>query len=279
MTTPDDSARVTRPEPARTGPIRGVLQPLPEAPAATGPGPAGPVPTGSEPALPPVPSDPVSESVAHAVRVGYDVVAANIKEGRMAAQRFRQGEYNVRDVPRDLNAMTMRLVHLARDLSATTFDVVEQLLKDPNLPGAAAETRRESAPSLRPVAPVAPPFHPTPAHPAAGHPRNHEPALVPLTCVFTGSRPAVLKAARVSRPDRPTHPEQLSTTPLTSTAPGARPIGGITFAAAAGGAGLIAQAPIPDDQAAGVYSGLIYAPSADTPLGFITIEVLAEGAG
>jgi hypothetical protein len=266
MTTPDDSPRVARPEPARTAPIRGVLQPLP---------PPTPAPPAPPPAYDPA-HDPVSESVAHAVRTGYDVVAANIKEGRIAAKRFRQGEYNVRDVPRDLNTMTLRLVHLARDLSATTFEVLEQLLKDPNLPGAPAGAPQAAAPSLRPAAPVAPPFHPNPGAPGAGPSAPPPPAFVTLTCLFVGARPAVLRKAQVSRPDRPTHPEQLSLTPLTAATAGGDPIGGVTFAAADGGGGLVVTVPIPDDQPPGVYSGLIYAPAADTPIGFLTIEVLAE---
>jgi hypothetical protein len=273
MTTPDDSPRVTRPEPARTAPVRGALQPLPEAPPAPGSPDPGP-PTG----------DRVSESVAHAVRTGYDVVAANIKEGRIAAQRFRQGEYNVRDVPRDLNAMSLRLLHLARDLSATTFEIIEQLLRDPNLPGAATGSRREAAPTPRPAAPVAPAFHPTPAHaaPAAqavqAVPPHATPAFVALTCQISGSRSAVVKAAQVSRPARPIHPEQMTTAPLTATTDGGRPIGGVSFTPAPGGAGLIAEIPIPDDQPAGVYSGVIFAAGSETPLGFLAIEVLAQAA-
>jgi hypothetical protein len=279
MTTLDDpnaipgAARVTRPDPGRTQPIRSAVEPSPAAAE-----PAAPVAHAAAAEW----DDTVSESVAHAVRAGYDVVAANIKEGRLAAKRFRQGDYTVRDVPRDLNTMTLRLVHLARDLSATTFDVLEQLLKDPNLAGAGSHVR-EGAPVVRPVAPVAPGFHPAPGPavkasaqapaPHHVHPATPAPATVALTCAFTGGRGARMTGAAVSRPVRPTHPDQLAMTPMTAVTPGAKAIGGVTFTAAGGGAGLIAHIEIPDDQAPGVYSGLIFAPSADAPLGFVSIEV------
>jgi hypothetical protein len=285
MTTPDGSApepmapdapRVTRPEPDRDGPIRGGPAPAAAAPAVT---PATAHVVGAPPPLAHV-DDGVSEEIAHAVRLGYDVVAANIKEGRIAAKRFRQGEYNVRDVPRDLNAMTLRLLHLARELSTTTFDVVEHLLRDPNLPGsvaaaaaAASPARHAAAPSVRPV-PTAPGFHPTPATAAAAPPATSEPPLVSLTCVFTGSRQAVVKTAMLSRPSRPTLPEQLAATPLAAATAGLAPIGAVSFAAAVGADGVVATIPIPDGQPAGIYSAMIFAPSSDAPLGFVSIEVL-----
>jgi hypothetical protein len=282
MTTPDLGApHVSRPEPERTGPIRGGPAPA-AAPAAPAAAAAEPI-VGTAPPLAHV-EDGVSEEIAHAVRLGYDVVAANIKEGRLAAKRFRQGEYNVRDVPRDLNAMTLRLLRLARDLSATTFDVVEHLLRDPNLPGSSAG-ERHAAPSVRPV-PTAPAFHPTPGTGApaartaaaaskAAPPATSEPPLVSLTCAFTGTRQATVKTAMLSRPARPTLPEQLAVTPLTPATPGSPPIGGVAFSAQSGGDGLVATIPIPDAQPAGIYSAMIFAPTSDAALGFLSIEILA----
>ena len=48
------------------------------------------------------PDPKVSDAVAHAVKMGYDVITENIRQGREAAERFRQGEYSVREVPGDL---------------------------------------------------------------------------------------------------------------------------------------------------------------------------------
>ena len=105
----DEPARVKRPDPAQTGPKRSALPDPPDKLGA---------------------DSTINESVAHAVRTGYEVVSENIRLGREAAERFRHGKYNIRDVPNDLNTATMRVLILARELSTTTFDVCARLLKE-----------------------------------------------------------------------------------------------------------------------------------------------------
>jgi hypothetical protein len=242
----DDAARVRRAMPARTAPIRS---------------------DAALPSAPPSPHDdvPISESVARTVRLGYDVVAENIKQGRIAAERFRHGEYNIRDVPGDVEVLTKRMLDLARDLTTTTFDVVERLLKDAHVGDRAAK------------APKAPPFRATPASaapkrrgaaasaPAAG------PEL-PVKCVFTGKRKAAVRSALLSRPVQPVLPEsQLSIDALKSS-DGAAAIIGVTFAA--DGAGLCITIPIAADLPAGTYSGLVCAEGSPWALGVLAIEVL-----
>src|SRR5690348_11606259 len=108
MTTPevDAAARVRRAKPARSEPIR-----------------SGSVASGAYSGAAAPPPDPsIRESVAQSVRMGYDVIAENIRQGREAAAKFRQGEYNIRDVPHDAEMMISRVIHLARELSTTTFE-------------------------------------------------------------------------------------------------------------------------------------------------------------
>ncbi len=286
MTTPEDAspARVTkhprarRPDPERTGPIRGGA-------FAAAPPSAPPAPAAIGLQSPVAADDPISEAVAHTVRTGYDVVSANIKAGRMAASRFRQGDYNIRDVPGDVGAMSRRLLHLAREVSATSFDVIEQFLANPGVTGGPAKGAAGGPTPPPGSAGTAPPFFPTPAWvaptAATAAPRPAPPAAVksaapptvPLSCEFSGSAKATVTSAMLSRPSRPTHPDQLSTTPLAAKSGGAPAISGVAFVADAAGEGVVAHIAIPDGQPAGVYATMIYAPSSDTPLGFLSIEI------
>jgi hypothetical protein len=209
------------------------------------------------------------------VQLGYRVIGENIDQGRAAAQQFRAGQYNVRDVPHDLNQMTLRLLSLTRELSVTAYDILERVLQDPNFPGAVP--RAASPP--RDGTPKPPPFYAAatassrPAGPAPGDPR--EPATpapaatVELSCNFIGNRPAVLRAASLARPDAPT-PLLLSA--LAALDASVRPISPVTFSAADGG-GVVANITIADEQPAGLYSGVICAADTQIALGVLTIEI------
>jgi hypothetical protein len=244
---PAAEGRVQRPAPERDGPIRAGI--------------------GPEPSREPKGGDvPISQSVADAVRAGYGVIADNIKQGREAAESFRRGEYHIRDVPRDVDALAKRMIDLARDLSTTTLDVVERLLR---------ESRAPDGPNKAPA------FHPNP-HPA-GPKGSDEPKpqsapgihLMRVNCCFTGNRRAIVRSAALTRPLQPIFAEEhLTAEPLSSTS-GARAITDVTFEADKSGGGLIITIATPDDQPAGVYAGMVYAPHQDWPLGVLAVEVLA----
>jgi len=206
------------------------------------------------------PEHTVSESVSHAVKVGYDVIAENIRQGREAAARFRQGEYNVRDVPNDLQDMALRLVTLARELSKTTLDVCERLLKEV---GDSPEDRTKKVAPFPNVAPAAQ----KPSAPAA------DPGMMKVTIRFTGGGKGVARTATLSRPRRPTAPGEISVTPLSRRAAGAKPIGGVSFETDMSVEGIVAVVNIPKKQEPGIYSGQVYAKGDEVPLGVLTIEV------
>lgn len=241
-------ARVTRPELERASP----------KPNRTGKKRAS---TKDASAPPGSPQDPtVSDSVAHAVKVGYDVIAENIRQGREAAARFRQGEYNMREVPGDLQDMALRLVTLARELSKTTLDVCERLLKEV---AASPEDRTKEVPPFRSATPVAE----EPSVPAA------DAGVMKVTIRFTGGGKGVARTATLSRPRRPTAPDQISVDPLSRRAAGAKPIGGVSFETDMSVEGIVAVVNIPKKQEPGTYSGQVYAKGDEVPLGVLTIEV------
>lgn len=247
MTTPEPpsdapaTARITRPEPEADGPNR--------AGAASAAGRA---------------ADPsVSESVAHAVRSGYEVIAENIRQGREAAARFRQGEYNMRDVPGDVETALLRVIQLARELSTTTLDVCERLVK-------------EIGPQVPPPDPAhpPPPFWPTPK-PAPAPATEAKTDRIALTVRFKGEGKAQARTQTLDRPRRPTPPQDVFATPLQSRDAAEGSITEVAFSVDVSVAGLLAEVTLPDGLAAGVYSALVYARNDEVPLGVLAIEILS----
>jgi hypothetical protein len=205
---------------------------------------------------------PVGDSIARAVKVGYEVIAENIQQGRTAAQRFRKGDYNVREAPGDIETAALRLIHLARELSTTTLDVCERLLKE-------LGTQRPGEDRTRGV----PPFHPT-AKPAPAPPSTAatDAGLMKVTVRFSGA-PAIARSSTLNRPRRPTAPTEITATPLASRNAKDKAISAVTFETDVSVEGLVAIVNVPRAQPPGVYSGLVYAKGDEAPLGVLTIEV------
>ncbi len=208
----------------------------------------------------------VSESVAHVVKLAYDVLTQNLEQGRTAAQRFRQGEYRAGEVPGDLEKAALRLIYLARELSTTTFDVCERLLKEVGTrpPG---EDRTAGMPPFRAAAPKPAAPQPTAPGPAA------DAGLVKVTVRFVGGPKAVARTETLARPTRPTAPGAISVTPLVSRVADVAPITGVGFSVDIAVEGLVATVALPDGQKPGVYSGLVHAGEEEIPLGVLTIEI------
>jgi hypothetical protein len=257
--------RIRRPEPARAGPRRASVA----AAASVGESEAKPSPEPSE--------RKVTDAVAHAVKVGYDVISDNIRQGREAAERFRQGEFSIREAPTEIEAAALRLLHLARELSTTTFDVCERLLKEL---GAQAQAAASPPAAPRPSPPTTPPPFREPAdYPSARKAKSPPtPPKAPadglnVTVQFAGGQ-GVAHTSRLTRPRRPTAPAAISATPLAPMVGGGEPISGVNFQADLSLDGLLIVVTLPEGQAPGVYSGLVRAGDDPVPLGALTIEIL-----
>jgi hypothetical protein len=180
----------------------------------------------------------ITESVAQAVSQAYVVVSDNIKQGREAAQKFSQGTYNISAVPNDVNALATRMLGLARVLTTTTLDAAERLLKEMRTPGVDSSMM-----------------------------------AVRLRVEGVGKDKIKEHPTHLTRPSEPTDHAKLRAEPLT-TPSGGHSIEDVTFSACASVEGTVATIVIPEDQPPGVYSGRVYAPGADAPLGLLTIEVV-----
>jgi hypothetical protein len=273
--------RVKRPPPEDTGPDRSGWS----DPGRTGARfghqpPGGPSRAGmSHEQAPPPPNDSdtqYSDAVADSVKLAYAVIRDNIAQGRAAASKFRDGEYNVRDVPHDVNVLSLRLLNLTRELSRTSFDILEGILSNPRTPGATAW--RPGPPTQhdpRQFHPAAGPFNPdwnyTGAYSRQGAAQPGT-QMIPINCVFTGAGTAQVRSASLSRPQSPTH---LALPVLASLKTGSPPIMGATITPTSDPYGVMVDLAIPAGQPAGVYSGAIL-DDQGYAVGALTIEVFAE---
>lgn len=257
---PPAAERVTRPDPARLGPDRsGATSAASQEDAPTA------VPTSESDDL------AINVAVASSVKSAYDVLAETIEQGRKSAEQFRQGEYNMRDVPEDARHLAMRLLHLARQLSTSTFDVCEALLRQAPTLGAAPPPGATTVPPFQPVRPIgAEGPAPAPAQPS-GAPAPA--AAMRLTVSFIGGGNAIAHTTSLARPTVPTLPSDITCAALQPREGSAAPLTGVTFAADLADGGLVATVSIDPAQPAGTYAGAVYVGGQALPLGLIVVEV------
>ena len=189
----------------------------------------------------------VHEVVAHAVRVGYQVIGDNIRQGKTAAERLSTGDYAVKDVPGELAQLSLRLLQLTRDMSTTAFDLIGAVLRDPTLQNA---VQGAAAPAAAPAA-------------SSKH--------VTLTYNLRGKRHAIAEPGRLRQPDQGA---SLTVAGLMSPDSTLVPLKTISFAASPDGLGLTATIVSPDDQPGGTYSGVVCDSKTHKPLGTLTVQVM-----
>jgi hypothetical protein len=220
----------------------------------------------------------INDAVAEAVRNAYQVLGDTIAQGRIAADQFQHGDYNMRDVPVDVRVLGQRMIKLARDLSETTFIVIEQLLRQ--------MTRVPELPQFG-AAPSVPPFptggrmadreqgdRPPSGYAASTSQHSAGPAddMIELDVVFPGNIKAHALPSRLARPAKLTGPEELSVTPLQRLDGKGKAIEKVRFSVDIGGK-LYATVTVSSRQAPGRYSGIVMVESEAAPLGTLTIEV------
>lgn len=255
MTTPDGPSdspeRITRPDPARDGPIRSGAAPAAAAPAGE------------------TPNATIDATVAKSVKSAYDVLSQTIEQGRKSAEHFRQGQYNMRDVPEDVRHLAERMLGLARQLSNSTFDVCEALLRQAPAAGGPPPPGATHVPPFQTVKPIGAPaphaVHPSPAPAAA-------PAMR-LAVRFAGARKAIAHTTSLARPTVPASPADVKCARLDRLDGEAPPITSVAFEADLVEGGLIATVTVGDDHAPGTYSGTVYTTNQPLPLGLLVVEL------
>lgn len=221
----------------------------------------------------------IDEAVATAVQSGYDVLAETIAQGRRAAEGFRAGNYNIRDVPQDVGQLSQNLIQLARQLTNSTLDLCEQLVRQ-------ASTSAGPPPPGE-VASRLPPFR------EFGSTRSDSQAeengrsskknaakpstldrtdAIALTVIVKGVGNASSPTTTLKRPHLPTAADDLKITPLSPLDGAGQPLTKYIFGYDLG-TGLKVTFTVPKDQPPGTYAGLVFTQNDKTALGMLSIEI------
>ena len=211
----------------------------------------------SAPEKPEEPS--VNEEVANAVKRGYDIIAENIRQGRMAAERFREGDYRLREAPGDIENAAKKMLELARELSTSTFDVFDRMTRE--LGGAIVAAARERDEPL-------PPFRGA----AAERDSSADASRLRLTPRCLGHLKAVGRVTTIERPQAMVGPGDLRVDRFMPPS-GGSPITSVRFDVDLSREGLIAVVTVPPTHRPGVYTGKVYAKDQAAPLGEIALEI------
>jgi hypothetical protein len=202
----------------------------------------------------------ISEEVSEAVKRGYDIITENIRQGREAAERFRDGEYSLRETPDEIARLTTRMMLLAREMSTATFDVVDRLARELGSAISAAKDRDGSVPPFRSAE-------------AGAAPKPPDPSRLRVTPRCEGNARAFGRPTMVDRPKGQIRPRDLQAGPLTSRS-GISRVVRTRFEVDLSREGVVAVLKPPANLTPGVYSAMIYAGEDPSPLGSITIEIL-----
>lgn len=240
-----DSPRITRPIPDRTHPRRGAMGALnqhdPMADAATGGHPLGPgfAAAGDATAAAHAAFDKIDEGV----RAASDIVDAHIRQGEETAKALGRGEPSQSLGQGDLSGIITGLVRAYSDVASVWVDVVGALAA--RIEGAGGQA---AATPTSPVPTQAFGFRIATATPVAAQVEMFRPA------------------------------DAVKAQPLVaSTADGPAQITDVRFEpSGAGAAGLIAI-QVPNGQAPGLYNGVLLHEADNTPVGVVTLTVMAEG--
>jgi hypothetical protein len=184
-------------------------------------------------------------AAASSVRAGYQAIADNIRQGREAAAKFREGQYDMGAVPEDLRQITARMQKLANEFSTTGIEFLNWLVN-----------------SFEPLAT------------AAGGLPAHK---VKLTVRFSGPKKTHKEGKPLThsllRPNSTVQLKDISAEPLRPRQAGkGNPIP-IKFQSDVSVEGLVAIVTVPQNQAPGVYSAPVYAKGVEAPIGVLSVEI------
>jgi hypothetical protein len=197
----------------------------------------------------------VSQVVADAVRIGYQVIGDNLRQGRAAADRFSAGTYDIGEVPHEIAVLGKRLVQLSRDWGTVWFDLAAAVLRDP----AIREALVPQASGKRP--------RPTPggggATPAgSGH--------VTLSIAFDSSRTCHARPVSVPALKQPHHLVVDAFEPDSGNAP---PITGGRLLPGGSPDSAVLLLSVPPRQPAGIYKAVVRDSERGIKLATLHIEV------
>jgi hypothetical protein len=180
----------------------------------------------------------VNNIISDAVGLGYKVIDDQIRQGREAAGRFRDGAYSNTHAEEDLKKLIDRMLYLVKELGVVGFDMVGAVVRDPRRRSSSGgRSPADLAVQVQSKKRVEVNYHLIPA--AAAH---FEPSIPHLYAADREVAP--LKKIRIEA-----HGEAKAHRPV-----------------------LVVE--VPDDHPAGTYTGVILDKASKQPSGFISVTVL-----
>ena len=193
----------------------------------------------------------VGDAISRSVALGYRVVDEYLQQGQRAAQRLADRSYGPANVAHDVQDVTARMVRYPSGLLATWVDFLQ-------VSGGAAETRSTAAETNG--APGASPDGAAYAAPVGQATRVRLEVVTSRVVTVSvelapeaATRPATAHALRSADQDKPRLTE-------------------VSLRPDAGGPAVL-RVCVPDDQPAGVYSGLVVDDEASRLVGTINVRI------
>jgi hypothetical protein len=235
--------RLSRPEVARTGPIRDFSTLLKEPAAGNASSPRSDAENGSSAAG--VLGDTVSESV----KLGYSVIQEQIRQGRRIAQQMSEGALRAAGPNKDLAQILQRMLHFSTDFGALLVDLTETMwrLSSSGEPRVDRGSRGDNGPAAR----------------------DSAPAATNMSFDINARRPT--KVLLDLRADA--NAATLGTPGLHALNGDAAPLTEIAFARGARGQMPGLTVRIPDEQPPGTYTGVVVDRETNEPRGTLSIRL------
>ncbi len=246
--------RLHRPEPERTGPVRHAGTYLRDAP----PGDVSPGRAAQDAADAADAPSAAEGAVAHGVRLGYKVVEEQILHGRVLAQRLGKATSKIGAAGAgEANVLIERFLQLYKDMGTLCIDALEGLARSPALRSGFAR----AAQAAQSQAAQDPAGSATGAEPAAGSGFSIEVASPRRTQVTLDLR---LRPGRFVPRVHALHASDPSAPPLT----------GVSFEMDPARPEPTLRIEVPQDQPAGMYTGVVVDSASNEPRGFLSVRLL-----
>lgn len=199
----------------------------------------------------------LDDVVSRAVETGYKVIEEQIQQGQRVAEQLSQGNLGADMVNGNVSEIFERVLRFYSDMGALWFEMLESVVRNP-----AASQLFESF-TGRPGAKVN--GH---AMNGAGHPTAAAPIGLPVEIVC--ARPSGARAALDLHPGADL--TSITIQPLSSQHNEAPAIEGVRLIAARPGWPATVQITIPDEQPAGIYTGILLQASGE-PAGTLCLHL------
>ncbi|MDX1500796.1 MAG: hypothetical protein R3325_00425 [Thermoanaerobaculia bacterium] len=217
-----------------------------------------------------------SDAVDRGVRLGYEVIDDQIRQGQRVAEELNARNYGVQSMNRDMQEIVTRSARYYMDMASLFMDFMTRLpsaLGTPpgaGMPGGAGESPANggwgaAAAAAAPWLPAQDPATP-PASPQAKEPQTPR---TPVDLRVVAKRPVTVRLDL-----DPVDPAARLTLPtLICADPESPPITGIRFEPADGESAAAFSVEVPDEQPPGVYSGVVFEAGSGEKCGTLTLRL------